>query len=147
MLVYRVELEDGTGPWCNPSGGWHSYANDTPLAHRELTSWACPSSIKGSIHNKFSMDPKGTWRFGFIDFKQFFKYCMGNSYDMSKKTKHRCLSTIQSKGMSISVYEIDDSHVMADDNQCVFRIGEARLIERLDALSDTILEQLNVHCT
>lgn len=146
MLVYRVELPDGTGPWCNADGNWHSYQSGQTGYTAVLSSWSCPISIDFEIHRKFSLDAKGTWRFGFTNFRSFFQYCLGGTYSMRRIEKHRALELIKEKGMSISVYEIDDSHVMADARQCVFRIAEARLIERLDALSDTILEQLNVHC-
>lgn len=153
MLVYRVELPDGTGPWCNTKGDWHTSYN-TPIEYRKLSSWSDPVSIDYNIAgNSVYKDPKGTWRFGFTSWEQFFNYCRGGvswraelaSGPSFKENKIESLNIIKNKGMVISVYEIADLAVMKDNRQCVFRIAEATLVERLDSLSDVVMEQLSIY--
>lgn len=65
---------------------------------------------------------------------------------MSRRRKLEALNTIKEKEMVISVYEVDDKHVIDDtSSQCVFRIAEATLVERLDSLSDVVMEQLSIY--
>lgn len=142
MLVYRVELPDGTGPWCNPNGSWHSYTAGTPPEHRGLASWSHPTCIITS----WPQHEKLYWRFGFTSWEHFFNYCNGGRWDKNRERKLNALRIIKEKEMVISVYEIDDKHIIDDkQTQCVFRIAEATLVERLDSLSDVVMEQLSIY--
>ena len=142
MLVYRVELPDGTGPWCNPNGGRHNYTAGTPPEYKSLASWSSPCSISVS----WPQHEREYWRFGFTSWKQFFDYCNGGKLDTRRKCKLEALNIIKEKEMVISVYEVDDKHVIDDAySQCVFRIAEATLVERLDSLSDVVMEQLSIY--
>lgn len=144
MLVYRVELPDSTGPWCKSDGKWHGADYPSSPQYVGLSTWSSPCSISTT----WPMDERLNWRFGFTNWKQFFDYCYGGRTvnQRRKENKLQALNIIKDKGMTISVYEIATEHIIDDEvSQCVFRIAKATLVERLDSLSDVVMEQLSIY--
>ena len=118
MFLYRVEAEDGHGPWCDAKGDWDNGKG---------TSW-CMGAV--SVHHaahKVAVNNRNM-RWGFSSMEQLFVYMLGDYAAMGLPTIQRCLEVMRASGLGISVFERNYAEVVGDHTQIVFNRGETKRI-------------------
>ncbi len=144
MFVYRVEREDGLGPWCNAQGDFSSGAG---------TAW-CNNAV--GIHSAADSHLRQTkyqinWRFGFLSLDQMFQYMYPMNpltvSDTIKENVLKLLGKMLEARLLISVYKTHSSRsisdTLGDTTQCIFDLSQAELIGRLSPLHSLIRDALD----